>query len=156
MPRRTKIEPRVPLPDAKYDSELVARFINKIMQRGKKGRAESIMYDALDIVGERTGRDPLEVFEVAVQNATPVVEVKPRRVGGATYQVPVQIEGRRRQSLAIRWLLMSARSRSGRTMHEKLANELIDAANNTGATIKRREDVHRMAEANRAFAHYRY
>ncbi len=156
MPRRTKIEPRVPTPDARYDSELVTRFINKVMQRGKKGLAEQIMYGAMEIMGERTGRDPLEVFELAVSNATPVVEVKPRRVGGATYQVPVQIEARRRQSLAIRWLLTSARARSGRSMQEKLAGELMDAANGTGATIKRREDVHRMAEANRAFAHYRY
>jgi small subunit ribosomal protein S7 len=126
------------------------------MERGKKGLAERIMYDAMALVGERSGRDPLEVFEQAVANATPVLEVKPRRVGGATYQVPVQIEGRRRQSLAIRWLLLSARARSGRTMQEKLAGELLDAANGVGATIKRREDVHRMAEANRAFAHYRY
>jgi small subunit ribosomal protein S7 len=114
------------------------------------------MYDALDIIQQRTGRFPIEVFEVALQNATPLLEVKPRRVGGATYQVPVQIEGVRRQSLAIRWLLQSARSRNGKSMEEKLASELIDAANNTGATIKRREDTHRMAEANRAFAHYRF
>jgi small subunit ribosomal protein S7 len=113
------------------------------------------MYDALQLIQERTGRDPLEVFEQAVQNATPVLEVKPRRVGGATYQVPVQIEGQRRQSLAIRWLLGSARSRSGKSMSEKLANELLDAFNGTGATIKRREDTHRMAEANRAFSHFR-
>lgn len=156
MPRRTKIVPRTPAPDARFNNELVSRFINKIMERGKKGLAERIMYDAMDILQERTGRDPVEVFEQAVANATPLLEVKPRRVGGATYQVPVQIEGRRRQSLAIRWLLMSARSRSGRTMHEKLAGELLDAANGVGATIKRREDTHRMAEANRAFAHYRY
>ena len=156
MPRRTKPIQRPLLPDAKYNSELVSRFINKIMQRGKKGTAERIMYDALDILQERTGRHPVEVFEVAVQNATPLLEVKPRRVGGATYQVPVQIEGQRRQSLAIRWLLTSARSRPGRSMEEKLAAELLDAANNTGATIKRREDMHRMAEANRAFAHYRF
>ena len=126
------------------------------MQRGKKGTAERIMYDALDIIQQRTGRFTIEVFEVALQNATPLLEVKPRRVGGATYQVPVQIEGVRRQSLAIRWLLQSARSRNGKSMEEKLASELIDAANNTGATIKRREDTHRMAEANRAFAHYRF
>lgn len=144
------------MPDAQYNSELVARFINKVMERGKKGLAESIVYDAMTLVGERSGRDPLEVFEQAVANATPMLEVKPRRVGGATYQVPVQIEGRRRQSLAIRWLLMSARARSGKTMQEKLAGELLDAANGVGATIKRREDTHRMAEANRAFAHYRY
>ncbi len=156
MPRRTKIEPRVPVPDSKYQSELVSRFINKLMERGKKGLAERMMYDALAIVEERSGRGALEVFEQAVTNATPFLEVKPRRVGGATYQVPVQIEGRRRQSLAIRWILTSARGRSGRTMTEKLANELLDAANGQGATIKRREDTHRMAEANRAFAHYRY
>lgn len=156
MPRRTKIEPRVPLPDSKYNSELVSRFINKLMERGKKGLAERTMYDALSIVEERSGRGALEVFEQAVNNATPFLEVKPRRVGGATYQVPVQIEGRRRQSLAIRWLLTSARNRSGRSMTEKLANEILDASNGQGATIKRREDTHRMAEANRAFAHYRY
>lgn len=156
MPRRAKVNRRVLLPDAKYNSELVSKFINKIMQRGKKGTAERIMYDALDIVQQRTGRYPIEVFEVALQNATPLLEVKPRRVGGATYQVPVQIEGNRRQSLAIRWLLQSARSRNGKSMEEKLAAELIDAANNIGATIKRREDTHRMAEANRAFAHYRF
>ncbi len=156
MPRRTKIEPRVPVPDSKYNSELVSRFINKLMERGKKGLAERTMYDALSIVEERSGRGALEVFEQAVTNATPFLEVKPRRVGGATYQVPVQIEGRRRQSLAIRWLLTSARSRSGRSMTEKLANEILDASNGQGATIKRREDTHRMAEANRAFAHYRY
>ncbi|MGC4085998.1 MAG: 30S ribosomal protein S7 [Vicinamibacterales bacterium] len=156
MPRRTKIEPRVPVPDSKYNSELVSRFINKLMERGKKGLAEHIMYDALSIVEERSGRGALEVFEQAVNNATPFLEVKPRRVGGATYQVPVQIEGRRRQSLAIRWLLTSARGRSGRSMTEKLANEILDASNGQGATIKRREDTHRMAEANRAFAHYRY
>ena len=156
MPRRTKIEPRVPVPDSKYDSELVSRFINKLMERGKKGLAERTMYNALSIVEERSGRGALEVFEQAVTNATPFLEVKPRRVGGATYQVPVQIEGRRRQSLAIRWILTSARGRSGRSMTEKLANEILDASNGQGATIKRREDTHRMAEANRAFAHYRY
>jgi small subunit ribosomal protein S7 len=156
MPRRTKIEPRVPVPDSKYNSELISRFINKLMERGKKGLAERTMYNALAIVEERSGRGALEVFEQAVTNATPFLEVKPRRVGGATYQVPVQIEGRRRQSLAIRWLLTSARGRSGRSMTEKLANEILDASNGQGATIKRREDTHRMAEANRAFAHYRY
>jgi len=138
-----------------YNSELVTRFINKIMQRGKKGLAERILYDALNTIQERTGRNPLEVFEQAIANATPVLEVKPRRVGGATYQVPVQIESQRRLSLAIRWLLASAKSRPGKTMSEKLANELLDAFNGTGATIKRREDTHRMAEANRAFSHFR-
>jgi len=156
MPRRAKIQRRVPPPDAKYNSELVSRFINKIMERGKKGLAERIMYSALETIQDRTGRAPLEVFEQAVYNATPVLEVKPRRVGGATYQVPVQIEGQRRQSLAIRWLLTSARNRNGKSMQEKLANELLDAFNGTGATIKRREDTHRMAEANKAFAHYRF
>ncbi len=124
------------------------------MERGKKGVAERIVYGALERIGERTGRNPLEVFEQALANSTPVIEVKPRRVGGATYQVPVQIEGPRRQSLAMRWLLMSSRARPGKSMEEKLANELLDAFNNTGATIKRREDTHRMAEANRAFSHY--
>ncbi|MGB3328381.1 MAG: 30S ribosomal protein S7 [Thermomicrobiales bacterium] len=155
MPRRAKIERRVPAPDAVYNSELVTRFINKIMQRGKKGLAERILYDALNTIQERTGRNPLEVFEQAISNATPMLEVKPRRVGGATYQVPVQIEAQRRLSLAIRWLLASAKARPGKTMSERLANELLDAFNGTGATIKRREDTHRMAEANRAFSHFR-
>jgi small subunit ribosomal protein S7 len=155
MPRRSKIQKRVPTPDSRYNSELVARFINKIMQRGKKGLAERILYTALTSIQERTGRNPIEVFEQAIHNATPMLEVKPRRVGGATYQVPVQIEGARRQSLAIRWLLNSAKNRPGKTMAEKLANELLDAFNGTGATIKRREDTHRMAEANRAFSHFR-
>jgi small subunit ribosomal protein S7 len=156
MPRRAKIERRVPTPDARFNSELIARFINKIMQRGKKGLAERIMYNALDLIQTRTGRNPIEVFEQAIYNVTPVLEVKPRRVGGATYQVPVQIEGQRRQSLAIRWLLTSARNRAGKSMDEKLANELLDAFNGTGATVKRREDTHRMAEANKAFSHYRF
>jgi len=154
MPRRGTIVRRVPPPDAKYNSELVSRFINKIMERGKKGLAERIMYGAMANIQTRTGRDPLEVFEQAVYNATPVLEVKPRRVGGATYQVPVPIEGERRRSLAIRWLLTSARNRNGKSMQEKLANELLDAFNGTGATITRREDTHRMAEANKAFSHY--
>jgi small subunit ribosomal protein S7 len=154
MPRRAKVERRVLEPDARYNSEVVSRFINKVMERGKKGVAERVVYGAFDTIQQRTGRSPIEVFEQALYNATPVIEVKPRRVGGATYQVPVQIEGARRQSLAIRWLLQSARNRAGKSMQEKLANELLDAFNNTGATIKRREDTHRMAEANRAFSHY--
>lgn len=154
MPRRAKVQRRVLAPDGKYNSEVLAKFINRVMQRGKKGVAERIVYGALDQLGQRTGRNPLEIFEQAMYNATPVIEVKPKRVGGATYQVPVQIEGTRRVSLAMRWLLMSAKARPGKSMEEKLANELLDAANNTGATIKRREDTHRMAEANRAFAHY--
>lgn len=156
MPRRERIARRPLLPDARYNSETVARFINKIMERGKKGLAERILYGAFELVEQRSQRNPLEVFEQALHNVTPVLEVKPRRVGGATYQVPVQIEGNRRQSLAFRWLLMSARSRSGKSMIEKLANEILDAANGVGATMKRKEDTHRMAEANRAFAHYRY
>jgi small subunit ribosomal protein S7 len=154
MPRRSRVQRRVLTPDATYHSETVARFINKVMQRGKKGLAERIVYGAMQTIQERTGREPLEVFEQALYNATPMLEVKPRRVGGATYQVPVQIEGARRQSLAMRWLLSSARGRNGKSMPEKLANELLDAFNNTGATIKRREDMHRMAEANKAFSHY--
>lgn len=156
MPRRAKVQRREIVPDPKYGSELVTRFINKVMERGKKGLAERIVYDALAIVETRMGRNALDVFQQALQNATPVIEVKPRRVGGATYQVPVQIEGGRRLSLAIRWMLAAARSRNGRTMAEKLAAEIMDAFNNTGATIKRREDTHRMAEANKAFSHYRF
>jgi small subunit ribosomal protein S7 len=156
MPRRAKVQRRELLPDPKYGSELLTRFTNKVMERGKKGLAERIVYDALDLVETRTGRPAIEVFQQALQNATPVIEVKPRRVGGATYQVPIQIEGPRRLSLAIRWMLQSARTRNGRTMAERLAAELIDAYNNTGATIKRREDTHRMAEANRAFSHYKW
>ncbi len=154
MPRRAKVQKRIIIPDSKYNSELVTRFINKIMQRGKKGLAERILYGAFETIQSKTGRNALEVFEQAIYNVTPVVEVKPRRVGGATYQVPVQIEGDRRRSLAIRWLLTAARNRPGKTMEEKLANEILDAFNGTGATIKRREDTHRMAEANRAFSHY--
>jgi small subunit ribosomal protein S7 len=156
MPRRAKVQRREILPDPKYGSELVTRFVNKVMERGKKGTAERIVYDAFEIVEARMGLNALEVFQGALHNATPIIEVKPRRVGGATYQVPVQIEGTRRLSLAIRWMLASARARNGRTMSEKLAAELMDAFNNTGATIKRREDTHRMAEANKAFAHYRW
>ena len=156
MPRRNRPPKREIQPDAKYNSLLAAQFINKLMQSGKKSTAERIFYDALNIIQERSKRPGLEVFEQAVQNATPILEVKPRRVGGATYQVPVEVRPDRRMSLAIRWLIGTARSRAGKSMAEKLANELMDAANNTGATIKRREDTHRMAEANRAFAHYRW
>lgn len=156
MPRRARIQRRETMPDPVYKSRTIAKFVNKIMIGGKKGLAERIMYDALQVVGERTNRDALEVFEQAMRNATPVLEVKPKRVGGATLQVPVEIKGERRQSLAIRWLLRSARTRSGRTMSEKLAAELLDAANNTGATIKKREDTHKMAEANKAYAHYKW
>ena len=156
MPRRQRISRRVLLPDARYSNRVVAKFINSLMRGGKKALAERIMYRALDAIEGRARRPGLEVFEQAMRNATPVIEVKPRRVGGATYQVPVEIRGDRRQALAIRWLINAARARSGRSMIEKLAAELLDAANNTGATIRRREEAHRMAEANKAYSHYRF
>ena len=156
MPRRGRFDKHPLLPDAKYNSLLVSRFINKLMMRGKKGVAETIIYGTIEELERRAKRPGLEVFEQAMRNATPVIEVKPRRVGGATYQVPVEIRGDRRQALAIRWLINAARARSGRSMVEKLAAELLDAANNTGATIRRREEAHRMAEANKAYSHYRF
>jgi len=156
MPRRGGVERRTTAPDPVYNSVLVSQFINKLMMGGKKSLARRLLYDCFSIVEERTGKDPLETFEQAVRNATPVVEVKPRRVGGATYQVPVEVPDHRAKSLAIRWLLQSSRARPGKSLSEKLANELMDAAKGVGATIKRREDTHRMAEANRAFAHYRW
>ena len=156
MPRRTKPIKREVVPDAKYNSRTVAMLINKIMQRGKKSTAERIMYGAMDVIERETRRSALDTVEQAIRNATPLLEVKPRRVGGATYQVPVDIRADRRLALAMRWLLRSARSRGGRSMAERLSGEFIDAANNQGATIKRREDTHRMAEANRAFVHYRW
>lgn len=156
MPRRGTVIHRVPAPDTKYNSILAARFINKLMQRGKRSVAERIFYEAMDIIESRVNKAPLEIFEQAVQNVAPVLEVKPRRVGGATYQVPVEIQGDRRFSLAMRWLIQSARSRPGKSMAEKLANELMDASKGTGAAIKKKEDTHKMAEANKAFAHYRW
>jgi len=156
MPRRNRPEKREIVPDAKYSSRTLSMFINKVMMNGKKSTAERIMYDAMGLIEQRTGRAPMDTFEQALRNATPAVEVKPRRVGGATYQVPVDIRAERRMALAIRWLLRSARARGGRSMAEKLAGELMDASTNQGATIKRREDTHRMAEANRAFIHYRW
>ena len=156
MSRRSRATKRIIAPDAKYDNQLISMFVNKLMREGRKSLAERIMYSALDEIEEKEKRNPVEVFEQAVQNATPVVEVKPRRVGGATYQVPVDIRAERRMALALRWLLQSARARRGRTMSERLAAELIEAANNQGVTIKRKADTHRMAEANRAFAHYRW
>jgi small subunit ribosomal protein S7 len=156
MPRRARVQRRTTEPDAKYGNQLLSVFVNKIMRKGKKSVAERIVYDALARIEQQEQRDPVEVFEQAVHNATPVVEVKPRRVGGATYQVPVDIRAERRLALALRWLLRSARARRGRTMAERLAAELIEAANNQGATIKQKADTHRMAEANRAFAHYRW
>jgi small subunit ribosomal protein S7 len=154
MPRRGTVERRIPPPDARYNSILVQQFINKVMQRGKKSTAEKIVYEALEMAAERLKKTPMEVFETAIRNAGPAIEVKPKRVGGATYQVPVEVKSDRRQALAMRWLLISARGRSGKPMHERLATELMDAFNNTGTTIKRKEDVQRMAEANRAFSHY--
>jgi small subunit ribosomal protein S7 len=156
MARRNRAVKRVVEPDTKYNSQLVASFINKLMVSGKKTVAASIFYDALDIVAERAKKPGLEVFEQAIKNVTPLIEVRPRRVGGATYQVPLEVRPDRRQSLAIRWLVTTARTRSGKSMAEKLAAELLDASNNQGATVKKREDTHKMAEANRAFAHYRW
>ena len=156
MPRRNRPPKREIEPDIKFNSVLVSRFINKLMVSGKKSTAQTIFYDALDIVEGRVRRSGLEVFEQAIKNVTPMIEVKPRRVGGATYQVPVEVPPDRQESLAIRWLIQTTRRRPGKSMAEKLANELMDAANNTGATVKKREDTHRMAEANRAFAHYRW
>jgi len=156
MARRNRPERRPIPPDPRYNSVNVQVLINKVMRRGKKSTAERIVYNAFDRIAAQTGRDPLDVFQQAVRNATPVLEVKPRRVGGATYQVPVEIRPDRRLALAMRWILNAARARSGRSMEERLAAELLDAANNTGAAIKRRDDTHRMAEANRAFVHYRW
>src|SRR5580658_9812795 len=156
MPRKGPAPKRQILPDPKFNSKVLARFINKLMLSGKKSTAEKVTYAALEIVAEKTGRDPIEIFSQALSNSMPLVEVRPRRVGGATYQVPMEVRPDRRQAMAMRWLIGYARSRAGRSMEEKLANELLDASNNTGATIKKREDTHKMAEANKAFAHYRW
>lgn len=156
MARRNRATKRPVQPDVRHNSELVSRFINKLMLNGKKTLAASIFYDALDIIGERSKRPGIDVFEEAIRNSTPLIEVRPRRVGGATYQIPLEVRPERRQSLAIRWLVSSARARTGKSMAEKLAAEIQDAANNQGTTVKKREDTHRMAEANRAFAHYRW
>lgn len=156
MPRRGRFDKAAPSPDARYNSLVVSKFINKLMERGKKSTAEHILYSTIDELERRAKRPGIEVFEQAVRNASPVIEVKPRRVGGATYQVPVEIKGDRRESLAMRWLITAARKRGGKSMADRLTGELLDAANNTGTTIKRREDTHKMAEANRAFSHYRF
>ena len=156
MPRRYRPPRRKTDPDIIYNSVLVARFIHKIMQKGKKSLAARIMYDTLDVVEQRMKRQPLEVLEEAVKNVSPVLEVKPRRVGGSTYQIPVEVPPQRQTSLAMRWLLAAARQRPGKSMAEKLAGELMDAARGTGAAVKKKEDTHKMAEANRAFAHYRW
>ncbi|GGJ01145.1 30S ribosomal protein S7 [Alicyclobacillus cellulosilyticus] len=156
MPRKGPVPKRDVLPDPIYGSKLVTRLINKVMMDGKKGIAQRIVYSAFDRIRERTNKDPLEVFETALRNVMPVLEVKARRVGGANYQVPVEVRPERRVSLGIRWLVQYARLRGEKNMDEKLANELIDAANNTGGAVKKKEDTHRMAEANKAFAHYRW
>ena len=156
MPRKGPAPKRQILPDPRFNSKVLARFINRIMLRGKKSLAEQITYGALEIVSEKTGRDAMDVFSQALSNAMPLVEVRPRRVGGATYQVPMEVRPDRRQAMAMRCLIGFARSRAGRSMEEKLAAELMDAANNQGASIKKREDTHKMAEANKAFAHYRW
>ena len=157
MPRRNSAVKRDVLPDPMYNSKLVTKLINQVMLDGKKGLAQSIVYGAFDIVKEKLGLEPLDAFNQALENTKPLLETKGRRVGGATYQVPMEIRPERRQTLAIRWIVMFARKRNGeRTMEERLAGELIDAYNNTGAAVKRKEEMHRMAEANKSFAHYRW
>jgi small subunit ribosomal protein S7 len=156
MPRRYRPESREIEPDVRYSSVQVQSFINRVMKRGKKSVATRLVYDALDLIQERTKKEPLEVFDQALKNVSPVMEVRPRRVGGATYQVPMEVPPHRRFALATRWILAAARARSSRSFSEKLAAELMDAANNTGSAIRRREETHRMAEANRAFSHYRF
>jgi len=156
MARRRSAQKREILPDPKYHDKLVTKFINNLMLDGKKSLAERIFYSSMDIMQSKENDDPLSLFKKAVENTKPILEVKSRRVGGATYQVPVEVRSDRKQALSIRWLLTSAKARTERTMEERLANELIDAANKRGAAIKKKEDVHRMAEANKAFAHYRW
>ncbi len=156
MPRRGSIAKRDVLPDPIYRSKLVTRLINNIMLDGKKGVAQKIVYGAFEIISEKTGKDPLETFEAAMENIMPVLEVKARRVGGSTYQVPIEVRPERRQTLGLRWLTNYSRLRSERTMKERLANEILDAINGVGGAAKKREDTHKMAEANKAFAHYRW
>ena len=156
MPRKGPVPKRDVLPDPIYNSKVITKLINQIMWDGKKSVAEGICYDAFDIIEKKTNKDPMEVFEEAMKNITPIVEVKARRVGGANYQVPVEVRPERRQTLAIRWLISYARKRGEKTMSERLAGELMDAANSTGGSVKKREETHKMAEANKAFAHYRW
>ncbi|MBQ7040005.1 MAG: 30S ribosomal protein S7 [Clostridia bacterium] len=156
MPRRGFVAKREVMPDPMYNSVIVTRLINNIMLDGKKGVAQKIVYDAFDIVKEKTGKDPLEVFTQAMDNIMPVLEVKARRVGGATYQVPMEVRPERRQTLGLRWLTNYSRLRNEKTMRERLANEILDAINNSGAAVKKKDDTHKMAEANKAFAHYRW
>ena len=156
MPRKGPVTKRDVLPDPVYVSKLLTRFINKIMLDGKKGVAERIVYDAFDLVRSKTGKDPLEVFDAAMQNVMPLLEVRARRIGGANYQVPVEVRADRKTTLGIRWLVNYSRLRGERTMCERVAAEILDASNGTGASVKKREDTHKMAEANKAFAHYRW
>ena len=156
MPRKGHIAKRGVLPDPVYNTKVVTKFINSIMLDGKKGVAQKICYDAFELIVQRTGKDALEVFEEAMNNVMPLLEVKARRIGGATYQVPIEVRPERRQTLGIRWMLIAARKRGEKLMAERVAGELMDASNNTGAAVKKREDTHKMAEANKAFAHYRY
>ena len=156
MPRRGSIAKRDVLPDPLYNSKLVTKLINNVMVDGKKGVAQKIVYDAFDIIREKTGKEPLEGFEACMENLMPVLEVKARRVGGATYQVPIEVRPDRRQTLGLRWLTTYSRARSERTMRERLAGEILDAINGNGGAAKKRDDTHKMAEANRAFAHYRW
>jgi small subunit ribosomal protein S7 len=156
MPRRAKVTRKPALPDAKYNSPTVAKFINRIMLGGKKATAESIMYDALELVNKQLNAQPLEVLDQALKNATPLLQVKSRRVGGATYQVPIEVPPERGMSIGMRWLIDFSRARSGKSMAEKLAAELVDASQGQGGTVKKRQDTHKMAEANKAFAHYRW
>lgn len=156
MPRKGHIARRDVLPDPLYNNKVVTKLINNIMLDGKKGTAQKIVYGAFDRIAAKTGKDAVEVFEEAMNNIMPVLEVKARRIGGATYQVPIEVRPERRQTLALRWITLFTRKRGEKTMQEKLANELMDAANNTGAAVKRKEDMHKMADANKAFAHYRW
>ncbi len=156
MPRKGPVTRRDVLPDPIYTSKLVTRLINRIMIDGKRGIAQSILYDAFKLIQERTGKEPMEVFEQAIKNIMPILEVKARRVGGANYQVPIEVKPERRTALGLRWLVNYSRLRGEKTMQERLAYEIIDASNNTGASVKKREDTHKMAEANKAFAHYRW
>ncbi len=156
MPRRGHVPKREVLPDPLYNSVVVTKLINNIMLDGKKGVAQRIVYDAFEILKEKTGKNPLEVFEEGLGNVMPVLEVKARRVGGATYQVPIEVRPERRQTLGLRWLTIFSRNRGERTMSERLANELLDACNNVGGAVKRKDEMHRMAEANKAFAHFRW
>ncbi len=156
MPRKGHISKRDVLADPVYNSKVVTKLINSIMEDGKKGVAQKVCYGAFEIIEQKTGKDPIEVFEAAMNNIMPLLEVKARRIGGANYQVPIEVRPERRQTLGLRWLLIATKKRGEKYMREKLAGELMDAANNTGAAVKKREDTHKMAEANKAFAHYRY